>query len=71
MSDALSCDGPDCGKTGSPPYLGWWRLENAALVVIAGEQRDRLDFCSWECLGAFVMQEAGTVRDLERRLTDT
>lgn len=70
MSDALACDGPDCQNTALAPYLGWWRLESAALVVVMG-QRDRLDFCSWECLGAFVMQEAGTVRDLERRLTDS
>lgn len=70
MSDARQCDGPGCDKAEIAPWIGWWRLENAALVIMTGEHRDRLDFCSWECLGAFVMREAGTVADLERRLTD-
>lgn len=70
MSDARRCDGPGCRNAEVAPWIGWWRLENAALVVMFGE-RDHLDFCSWECLGAFVMQEAGTVAELEQRLTDT
>lgn len=68
MSDARQCDGPGCDKAEIAPWIGWWRLENAALVIMGTPER--LDFCSWECLGAFVMQEAGTVRDLERRLHD-
>lgn len=67
MADARRCDGPDCDHTAESPFLGWWRLENASLVVTFGES-DRLDFCSWACLGAFVMHKAGDVAELERRL---
>lgn len=70
MSDARRCDGPGCDHSDVAPFLGWWRLENAALEVMLGQTSERLDFCSWECLGAFVMAQSGTMRELEQRLRD-
>lgn len=70
MTDALACDGPDCAATATSPYIGWWQVENLSLVVTAAEPH-RLHFCSWGCVGAFVMAQAGTVRELERRLEET
>ena len=69
MADALACDGPDCTHVGREPFLGWWTLESVALVDTM-EEPDRLDFCSWECLGAFVLDKAGDVAELERRIAD-
>lgn len=69
MADALRCDGPDCDHSGVSPFLGWWRLESTSLIVTAG-QRERLDFCSWQCLGAFVLDQAGDVAELERQIGD-
>lgn len=69
MADALRCDGPGCGKADVEPYLGWWRLENTSLVRLLGD-RDRLDFCSWQCLGAFVLDQSGDVAEMERRIAD-
>ncbi len=69
MSDALACDGPDCEQTGRSPFLGWWTLENTSLLVTLGDL-DRLHFCSWQCLGAFVMEKSGDVADLSRRIAD-
>ena len=69
MSDALSCDGKDCSSTSSAPFLGWWHLQNASLVRVFG-QRDRLDFCSWECLGAFVFEAAEDVAEMQKRISE-
>lgn len=67
MSDALRCDGPGCENAGVFPYLGWWQLQAASPLIVLGEP-GRLDFCSWECLGAFVFQQAADVNELERRI---
>lgn len=69
MADALKCDATGCDHYAAPPYLGWWHLTNASLLQVYGV-KTRIDFCSWECLGAFVMQEAGTVADLQQRIDD-
>ena len=61
MSDAVSCDGPDCPNVGRFPFLGW------AHVTITGGSA-RMDFCSWGCLGAFVMDASGTVSAFEQEL---
>lgn len=68
MSDARTCDGPGCGKVSVEPHVGWWQLEAATLAVVG--LRERLDFCSWECLGAFVFDQAGLVRST-RELDDS
>lgn len=60
MSDARTCDGPGCDRVSTDPHVGWWQLEATTLSVVG--LRDRLDFCSWECLGAFVFDQAGQVR---------
>lgn len=69
MSDALACDGPGCDHTAVMPFLGWWTLESASLARTYGEP-DRLHFCSWACLGAFVLEKSGDVAELQRRITD-
>lgn len=70
MSEALRCDGPGCDKVDSSAlYLGWWLVENASPVVIVG-QPNRLDFCSWACLGAFVMEKSGDIAELARRVEE-
>lgn len=63
MSDAITCDGPDCMQAGVAPFLGW-----AHLSITGGSRR--LDFCSWGCLGAFVMDAAGTVCAFEAELAE-
>ena len=67
MSDARQCDGPGCSKVTGPPYVGWWQLHPSTLVAVG--RLDRADFCSWECLGAFVFEQAGqlVVPDEERQ----
>lgn len=67
MTDALRCDGPGCERSDTTPFLGWWRLSSTSLIVTAG-QHERLDFCSWGCLGAFVLDQSGDVADLERQI---
>lgn len=37
--------------------MGWWQLHSSTLVAVG--RLDRADFCSWECLGAFVFEQAG------------
>lgn len=69
MADALCCDGPGCTHVGRAPFLGWWSLESMSLVY-TDDDPERLDFCSWECLGAFVLDKAGDVAELERRIAD-
>jgi len=63
VSDAVTCDGPDCKSHGHAPFLGWIH------VTITGGSR-RMDFCSWACLGAFVMDACGTVNEFEQALSD-
>lgn len=67
MSDVRRCD--TCGAVSDELMRGWWRLLNEAVIVRAGEMTDPSDFCSWECLGAFVMDKAGTVQALRADLT--
>lgn len=67
MSDALSCDGPGCDEHASFPYLGWWQLAPVPPLLL-GNAGHRLDFCSWECLGAFVFQQASDVAELQERI---
>ena len=67
MSEALRCDGPDCESLGDHPFLGWWTLESSSLAA-EGEE-ERLDFCSWACLGAFVFDKAADVETLAERIT--
>ena len=69
MTDALSCDGPGCDQVAAAPFLGWWQLVNASLVQKLGDP-GRMDFCSWACLGAFVLDQAGDVAEIERRIQD-
>jgi hypothetical protein len=69
VSDALACDGPGCDTTAVVPFLGWWTLDSASLAVRFGEP-DRLHFCSWPCLGAFVLEKSGDVAELQRRIAD-
>lgn len=47
--------------------VGWWHLENASIVGIQGVPDD-LHFCSWACLGSYVMAEAGVVAAFEQSL---
>lgn len=61
MSDAVTCDGPDCMTAGNAPFLGWLHL------TITGSSR-RLDFCSLSCLGGFVMDASGTMNEFEKAL---
>lgn len=65
----MSCDGPDCDNVQLAPYLGWWHLVPASTIQFGFPPR-RMDFCSWECLGAFVMEQAGGVADFEQRIRD-
>ena len=67
MSDALTCDGPDCEHAEAFPYLGWWQLTPAPPLLL-GNPGHRLDFCSWECLGAFVFTQAADVAELQARI---
>ena len=69
MSEALRCDGPGCDKIDANLRLGWWLVESASPVVIVG-QPGRLDFCSWECLGAFVMEKSGDIAELSRQVQE-
>lgn len=69
MSDALTCDGPGCHNVGEFPFLGWWRITNISTVLMV-QPRTQVDFCSWECLGAFALQNAGGVEELQRRIDE-
>lgn len=69
MSDALTCDGPGCDQVGEFPYLGWWRITNIATVMFV-QTKTQVDFCSWECLGAFAFQHAGDVEELRSRIDE-
>lgn len=63
MSDAITCDGRDCETHGVAPFLGWIH------VTITGASR-RLDFCSWPCLGGFVLDASGTLNEFEQALAE-
>ena len=65
MTDAYSCDGPDCGNVATFT-LGWWQLEPLGAMVVGGA--DRLHFCRWSCLIDFVAAHADEVSALEERL---
>lgn len=67
MSDALACNGPNCGSHATAPFLGWWHLQNASLVQLHGAD-ERMDFCSWDCLIGFVAAHASEVQAFERRM---
>lgn len=67
MSDCLRCDGPDCDTVGDFPYQGWWRLTNTTSEELM-QQPQRLDFCSWQCLGAFTLHASGEVAEIQARI---
>lgn len=63
MSDAITCDGPDCQNAGVATFLGWLHL------TVTGGSR-RMDFCSLSCLGAFVMDNSSVFNEFEQALAD-
>lgn len=59
MTEAVKCDGPDCGRFEEWLPEGWLLLE-----TLDEDEGQPHHFCSIGCLGSWVMEQSGTLDQL-------